>query len=176
VGTEAGDYVRLDGEIVALAPDGRSKFYDVMYLREWTHFIAIDVLFIDGEGLREQPLVARKRRLRRIMPRPEVNARLLYHDHIDGRGIALFDDVREKDLEGVVAKWKRGRYHSDAQTTSWFKIRNLDYSQIEGRREVFDARGQRGAIAERACGVVHQTLSASLTGTPPGRSPRLGPR
>src|SRR3954469_255077 len=130
----------LDGEIVALAPDGRSKFYDLMFRREWPHFVAFDVLSIDGEDLREQPLVERRRRLRRIMPRPEVNARLLYQDHIDGRGIALFDAVRENDLEGVVAKWKYGRYHSDGNTTSWFKIRNADYSQIEGRREVFDAR------------------------------------
>jgi len=56
--------------------------------------------------------------------------------HIDGRRVALFDAVRGKDLEGVVAKWKHGRYHTDGQTTSWFKISNLDYSQIEGRRAV----------------------------------------
>jgi len=35
------------------------------------------------------------------------------------RGSALFAAVCERDLEGVVAKWKRGRYHSDGQTTSW---------------------------------------------------------
>jgi ATP-dependent DNA ligase len=40
-----------------------------MFRREWPHFIAFDVLFIDGEDLREQPLVARKRRLRRIRNR-----------------------------------------------------------------------------------------------------------
>jgi hypothetical protein len=30
----------------------------------------------------------------------------------------------EHDLKGIVAKWKRGRYHSDGQTTSWLKLRN----------------------------------------------------
>jgi len=28
-------YRRLDGEIVCLASDGRSKFYDLMFRREW---------------------------------------------------------------------------------------------------------------------------------------------
>jgi hypothetical protein len=74
------------------------------------------------------------------MPRPEVQARLLYHDHIDGRGGALFEAVRGQDLEGVVAKWKRGRYHTDGQTTSWLKIRNPEYSQMEGRHDVLAPR------------------------------------
>jgi ATP-dependent DNA ligase len=94
---------------------------------------------IDGKDLRGRPLLERKRRLRAIMPRANVHARILYHDH-DGRGVALFDAVRGKDLEGVVAKWKHGRYHTDGQTTCWLKIRNPEYSQIEGRRDVFAPR------------------------------------
>jgi hypothetical protein len=66
-----------------------------------------------------RPLLERKHRLRAIMPR--IDSRLLYHDHVDGRGRALFDAVRGRDLEGIVAKWKRGRYHTDGQTTSWLK-------------------------------------------------------
>jgi len=40
----------IDGEIICLAPDGRSKFYDLMFRREWPHFVAFDVLAIDGEA------------------------------------------------------------------------------------------------------------------------------
>jgi bifunctional non-homologous end joining protein LigD len=87
----------LDGEIVCLAEDGRSKFYDLLFRREWPHFIAFDVLSIDGEDLRDCPLLERKRRLRALMPRPEAQTRVLYHDHIDGRGRALFDAVRGQD-------------------------------------------------------------------------------
>ncbi len=54
--------------------------------------------------------------------------------------MALFEAVRGQDLEGVVAKWKHGRYYTDGLTTSWFKIRNPEYSQVEGRREVFVPR------------------------------------
>jgi ATP-dependent DNA ligase len=78
-------------EIVCLAADGRSKFYDLMFRRDWPHFIAFNLLAINGEDLRARPLLERKRRLRAIMPR--LDSRLLYHDHIDGRGRALFDAV-----------------------------------------------------------------------------------
>jgi ATP-dependent DNA ligase len=69
----------LDGEIVALAADGRSKFSDLMVRRDWPHFVAFGALFIDSDDLRDWPRVERKARLRTIMPRPEANPRLLYH-------------------------------------------------------------------------------------------------
>ena len=70
----------LDGEIVCLDADGCSRFYDLMFRREWPYFLAFDVLSIDGEDLRALPLIQRKRRLARIMPR--VESRLLLLDAI----------------------------------------------------------------------------------------------
>jgi hypothetical protein len=81
----------LDGEIVCLAADGRSKFYDLMFRREWPHFIAFEVHSIEGEDLPARPLLERKRWLCGIMPR--IDTRLLYHDHVDRRGAELFDAV-----------------------------------------------------------------------------------
>ena len=69
-------------------------------------FAAFDALSIDGEDLRAWPLVERKRRLRAIMPR--MMSRLLYLDHVDGRGVDLFREVCQRDLEGIVAKWRFG--------------------------------------------------------------------
>jgi ATP-dependent DNA ligase len=42
------------------------------------------------------------------------------------------------DLEGIVAKRKDGVYTPDE--TTWVKIRNPRYSQMEGRRELFEKR------------------------------------
>ena len=42
----------LDGEIVCLAPDGRSMFNRLRFRRDWPYFVAFDVLVIDGEDLR----------------------------------------------------------------------------------------------------------------------------
>jgi hypothetical protein len=56
--------------------------------------------------LRDLPLVERKRRLRRLIPRRSPF--VLYLEHVDGRGREFFADVHRRDLEGIVAKWKRG--------------------------------------------------------------------
>ena len=65
---------------------------------------------------------------------PRIESRLRYVDHVEGAGIALFREACRRNLEGLVAKWRRGRYHTDGQTTSWFKVRNPRYLQAEGQR------------------------------------------
>ena len=50
----------------------------------------------------------------------------------------LFRRVCDMDLEGVVAKRKNGHY--TPEETTWVKIRNPTYSQMEGRRELFEKR------------------------------------
>ena len=101
--------------------------------------MAFDLLELDGEDLRELPLIERKRRLRSVIPRE--SSRLRYVDHVGGRGCALFAAACRRDLEGVVAKWAHGTYQRGL-ATSWLKIKNPPYSQIEGRRELFEARRQ----------------------------------
>lgn len=62
----------LDGEICCLEPDGRSHFTNLLFRREWPCFWTFDVLAIDGQDLQHLPLLARKRRVRGIMPRVGV--------------------------------------------------------------------------------------------------------
>jgi bifunctional non-homologous end joining protein LigD len=131
----------LDGEICWLNPDGRSDFYGLLFRRGQPHFYAFDVLMVDREDLRALPLLERKRRLLEIMPRTE--SRLLYLDHIAECGRDLYRAACERDLEGIVGKWACGMYQSDPRGTSWLKIKNPEYSQVEGRHELFDARGER---------------------------------
>jgi ATP-dependent DNA ligase len=71
---------------------------------------------------------------------PKIDGRLLYV--IEKRGKDLFRTACEHDLEGIVGKWKRGSYRSDGSSTSWAKIKNADYSQIEGRAELLRAQWQ----------------------------------
>ena len=52
----------LDGEICCLERDGTSNFYKLMFRRDCPYFYAFDVLTIDGEDLRDLPLVTRKPR------------------------------------------------------------------------------------------------------------------
>ncbi len=59
----------------------------------------------------------------------------------------LFRLVCEQDLEGIVAKWKRGPYLSADGETSWLEIRNGNYSQMQGRREQFERLRERAELA-----------------------------
>ena len=74
----------LDGEICCLQSTGRSDFYRLLFRREHPYFYAFDMLSVNGEDICGLPLIERKRRLRRIMPK--VNTRLLYLDSIAERG------------------------------------------------------------------------------------------
>lgn len=49
------------------------------------------------------------------------------------------------DLEGIVAKWAHGTYQTDGRCTSWIKIKNPTYSQMEGRHDLFASRSPDGA-------------------------------
>ena len=128
----------IDGEIVCLDARGRSNFKSLLFRREWPYFYAFHLLAVDGEDLREWPLVERKRRLRRLIP--SVPTRLLYVDHIQARGRNFFDVACAHDLEGIVAKPANGRYHSDGASTNWIKIRNAGYTHMTARHELFERR------------------------------------
>jgi hypothetical protein len=51
------------------------------------------------------------------------------------RARRLFELVKEKDLEGLVAKSKPGKY---AAAVRWFKVLNPQYRQKAGRQEFFE--------------------------------------
>ncbi len=125
----------LDGEIVSLDGQGKPQFENLMFRRGEPRFCAFDLLRLDGEDLRHLPLSERKWRLRSLMPRH--GSYLLYCDHIENDGHGLFRLACENDLEGIVAKQKYAPYLSE-QATTWFKIRNRNYSQWAGPEELFE--------------------------------------
>lgn len=124
----------LDGEIVCLSDDGKPQFRDLVFRRGEPRFIAFDLLALEGEDLRYLPLIGRKQRLRSVVP--QRGHRLLYCDHVEDGGERLFQLICEQDLEGIVAKRKVDPYLPEQ--ASWLKIRNQNYSQWVGRRELFE--------------------------------------
>jgi len=125
----------LDGEIVCLNTHGKAEFGDLLFRRREPRFIAFDLLSSRGEDLRYMSLIDRKRRLRALI-RPH-GERLLYCDHVEHNGEALFDLACEHDLEGIVAKRKSDSYLSETPN-SWLKVRNRNYSQWVGREQLFE--------------------------------------
>jgi len=122
----------LDGEIVVLDGTGRPQFYELLRRRGEPIFYAFDVLMLDGQDLRSLPLLERKNILRRVVRK---HRRILYARHFEQNGCDLFRLACDQDLEGIVAKRRDAVYGED-----WFKIRNPNYSQYEGRQELFEKR------------------------------------
>ena len=63
---------------------------------------------------------------------------LFYVDHIERQGWAMFEHVCRLDLEGIVAKPKGTVYVAESKQPPPIKIKNPDYSQNEGRQDLFD--------------------------------------
>ena len=51
------------------------------------------------------------------------------------------------DLEGIVAKQKFGPYVTEREHSTWFKILNREYSQKEGREELFERERHHEPVA-----------------------------
>jgi bifunctional non-homologous end joining protein LigD len=95
--------------------------------------VAFDILWLDGTDLRSLPLGERRRRLQGILPEgsPIISEAL----SVAGRGHELFDLMCTNDLEGIVAKRLADPYDT---RVPWLKIKNPNYSQKEGRAELFN--------------------------------------
>jgi len=132
----------LDGEVVRLDDDGRPLFNALLYRRGAPCFVAFDILGLDGRDLRGLPLIERKRVLRRIVPRHRLAVQ--YLPHVPRRGVDLFTEVVQRDLEGIVAKLRQAPYGLVNGRSPWIKIKNREYTQAVGRQEQFHGfRGER---------------------------------
>jgi bifunctional non-homologous end joining protein LigD len=125
----------IDGEIICLDKKGVSQFYSLLSGKGEPIFYAFDLLWIDGQDLRNLPLIERKKHLARLVKSSGCK-QLLYAQHIEREGKWLFAEICSRDLEGIVAKRKMGVYKDDG--TGWLKIKNPAYSQAEGRQELFE--------------------------------------
>ena len=122
-------------------------------------FFAFDLLTSDGKDLRTERLLDRKQELRRLLAQ-SPDSLLKCTEYIDGCGTALFQRVCELDLEGIVAKQKFGPYVTEREQSTWFKILNREYSQKDGREELFDRERHNESVAGwHACVLACEALS-----------------
>ena len=128
----------FDGEIVALDRYGRICFEDLMRGTGRLGYGVFDLLWLNGKDLRSLPLRRRKQLLDSALPNSTYSVTKVFS--VEGEGVPLFAAVRKVNLEGIVAKRCDDPY---GPGTVWYKILNPEYSQKEGRREMFE-RGRKG--------------------------------
>lgn len=124
----------LDGEIVALDPEGRPSFgllqkrinlsrsSDIRRGAENTQLdlVLFDLVFSEGEWRGGLPLSRRKEMLSDSMTFEE---RVLESDAIPTHGKALYEAVCERGLEGIVAKRALSAYLPGKRSRDWLKIK-----------------------------------------------------
>jgi bifunctional non-homologous end joining protein LigD len=123
----------LNGEIICIDAQGVSRFNELFNRKSEPVLYAFDLLWLDGQDMRQRPLIERKQQLRELV-RSNKCSRVIYAQHIEIAGNKFFEEICARDLEGVVAKRKLGIYKDDGN--GWLKIKNRSYSQAEGRHEL----------------------------------------
>ena len=83
---------------------------------------AFDLLWLDGKSLVDRPLWQRKNRLHEVV-RP--GAEFAAIDFVDDEGVAFYEAVLQRRLEGIVAKQKTSTYAAGKRSKSWLDIRAL---------------------------------------------------
>ncbi len=118
----------LDGEVVVFDGRGVSDFHALQQSSAASSsrltYVVFDLLFEDGDDLRELPLRERKARLQRLLDgrRRPPGGVVRFGDHIEGGGAEVVEEACRRGLEGVVSKRAGDRY-AGRRSTSWQKIK-----------------------------------------------------
>ena len=100
----------LDGEAVVCGNDGMSDF-DKLHSQAWDGAVflyAFDLLELDGQDLRQEPLERRKARLEPLLARARPGIQFV--EHVDLDGATVFVHACYMGLEGVVSKRRNFPY------------------------------------------------------------------
>jgi bifunctional non-homologous end joining protein LigD len=137
----------VDGEAVACGADGLSSFDRLRYRQhdETVFMWAFDLIELDGDDLRLNPLDRRKAALAKILARAAPGLRL--NEHIEEEGPLVFHHACKLGLEGIVSKRKDSRYRS-GRSPHWIKSKNPLSPAV--RREAEEDWSQRWPKRARA--------------------------
>ena len=114
----------VDGEIVALNSKQLPDFAAlqaalVEHKTAKLTYFAFDLLFLNGEDLRDLPLSERKQRLHRLLS-GQRGGLIRYVDHLAARGEAVLASACRMSLEGIVSKRLDAHYLS-GRVGGWTK-------------------------------------------------------
>jgi len=160
--------VVLDGEIVALDPNGRPAGFQRLQNRihvtapgyrsskpilspteQPTAFIAFDVLRIGDEDLRARALIERRVRLEQLFQRYKPPSSLVrISEQAAGDGRELFKRAQQEGWEGLLVKQAQSIYRDGRRSPEWrkLKIQHQDEFVVGGWTEPKGARAYFGSL------------------------------
>jgi bifunctional non-homologous end joining protein LigD len=120
----------IDGELVAIGKDGVSHFQllqNALRHQAKLLYCAFDLMFEEGEDVRKQPLLERKKRLKAVLPRDRLIA---FSRHRKANGTEFFAEAERKGLEGIMAKRADSVYASGSRSPDWLKIKTAKRQEV----------------------------------------------
>jgi bifunctional non-homologous end joining protein LigD len=139
----------LDAEVVALDPKGRSRFQLLQNAREDAsveqRFVAFDLLWLDGEDLRDRPLEERRELLERVMAGVQLPLQLA--ERIDLPQDKALAEARRRGWEGLIAK-RLGSTYTGSRSSDWLKLKVLAGQEVAllGYLPITNGKPQIGSL------------------------------
>jgi len=114
----------LDGEIVVVDDQGHPDFQALQHYQDTRTghllYYVFDLLYFQGHDLTGLPLRRRKELLKKVLP---SSSNIRFSDHVEKEGILFFSVVRDKGLEGIVAKHAHSSYEAGRRSRQWLKVK-----------------------------------------------------
>jgi ATP-dependent DNA ligase len=131
----------IDGEAVACDGAGMPSFDRLRYRRgDGAVFLfAFDLLELNGDDLRREPIELRKRELAKLLRNARLG--LQVNEHIAEPGDVVFRHACKLGLEGIVSKRLGSRYRS-GRSPDWLKMKNPAAPAVKREAEEDWGRGR----------------------------------
>ncbi|WP_027568060.1 non-homologous end-joining DNA ligase [Bradyrhizobium sp. URHA0013] len=118
----------VDGEVVVIHEE-RTNFSELQADlgrgdQERLLYFAFDLLWLDGQDLRKMSQLARKELLRELIDSHKLKQPILYSEHHEGDGGALFEAAIKLNYEGIVSKQVDAPYRSE-RVEAWQKVKTV---------------------------------------------------
>jgi ATP-dependent DNA ligase len=121
-------------EAVACDDNGVASFDLVRHHRanDSVFLYAFDLIELNGDDLRRDPLEVRKATLASILAKARPGMR--FNEHIEGDGPTVFAHACKLGLEGIVSKRKDSAYRS-GRSPDWLKMKNANGRAVKREEE-----------------------------------------
>jgi bifunctional non-homologous end joining protein LigD len=139
----------LDGEIVVVDDRGHPDFQMLQDYQKSGRghllYYVFDLLHLEGHDLTNLPLLKRKEILKKILP---PDPKIKFSDHVEKEGVLFFRVVKEKGLEGIMAKHSQNAYRMVMRGREWLKVKTQFTQEgvIGGFTEPKGSRRNFGAL------------------------------
>lgn len=114
----------LDGEIVWVDEKGKTQFQGLQNVLshktpDQLYYYVFDLLYLNGEDLKDLPLLERKTRLKKLLQQSHCK-NIIFSEHWNTRGSEILKASCKLDLEGIISKNSALTYES-GRGKAWLK-------------------------------------------------------